>query len=278
MNPLGTGTLRGLVAGVLTAQIILTIFTFFAALANGWNTNSSSYFVFVIIGYIIAVAFATILGSLLGLLVGICMLPFERGTKGWLAALIGAAVPFMCSLLFGIPQYIWREMGSGFWNNTWFILIYIAFAIVGWQVNRERIKSAPPLHFQLLDTKLIVEYILQGQRGWNSSRYDIDRELLEKGYDPAEIEKAWAIIAEGLVWLDDKGNVRLGKPPSQKVFLPFLPRLTGGYAILYFMGLHFLSLFFTPLVYLPGIILTLIILVAYKRIPAVANTVAKIRI
>jgi hypothetical protein len=280
MDPIGTGTLRGMIAGILTTQILLTALGFIAALDNPSVIGSSSSLIFSIIGYIIVLIGSTILGSLLGLLIGICMLFFERGTRGWLVASIGASIPFLCSLLFGIPQAVLRDINYGHWNVTASALISICIAcgIVGWQVNSDLRKKAPPINFQAVGTEAIVQYILQGQRSWNSNRYDIDRELLEKGYDPAEIEKAWAIIAEGRVWLDDNGNLRKGKAPSTKSFLSFLPRLTGGYTILYFIGLHFLSLFFTPLIFLPGILLTLVFLVVYKRVPAVASAVAKIRI
>jgi hypothetical protein len=274
MSSIGIGALRGLVAGTILTQVLLTLILFISSFSDSSPDGGLFNFVLIVFYYFLLLIVSLVIGATLGIITGLVFLFFERGTKGWLAALIGGLVPLVCSVLFRLPQAALRDRGlAGI-----LVAICVTFAIVGWQINNELRKAQASNNPPPFGAESIVSYILRAQKRWNSSRYDIDSDLLQQGYDPVAIEAAWKTILDEQLWVDDEGIIQKGKPSALNPVLGFLPKLTGGYTILYFMGLHFLSLFLTPLIFLPVILLTLAFLVIYRRSPRLARIAAKIRI
>jgi hypothetical protein len=267
-----SGIKRNIVILLIVSQLLLISIAFCTMLndLSKGNFSITSYqYILVVLSIVLGVA-SLIVGAISGAIIGLCLGAYPKRLKGWQSVLIGGLVPFLCSLPFGLPIWATRDL---LWV-AFLATVCLAGGLVGWQLNNDLHRKNQLTAFQLGGIDGIVINILRSQQGWNSSRFNIDSELLEKGYDPAEIEQAWKIIADGKVWLDDNGNLRKGKRPTGRKRFPLLMGITGGNAISYFTILMFLSLFFTPFVFLPAFVITYILLVVRRqRVMKVAGIV-----
>jgi hypothetical protein len=263
MELVKSGIIRSIVAIVIASQLTLIAlclgFSIYDA-ARGYFYSSNYVSAMFVMNVLLGAASLTI-GTVMGTLIGGFLNLYKQGTANWLAAVVGGLIPLLSALSLTLLISDLRDE----YFFSYITVVCLACAVVGWQLNADLLRQTQLTAFQVSGTNEIVSYILRAQQGWNSSRYNIDNELLQRGYDPAEIEAAWVSVASGNFWLDANGDLHIGKPPSQRPIFGLLDGITGSHAIAYLTAWMFVSLFLTQFIFIPAFIATYLLLAARRQ-------------
>lgn len=257
------GVKRGAVGLFLLFQFFITFVMFISSLTS--LLNESGYFAGVgpaiLLVYLFIGGGAALGGTILGMITGVCITFLKKSGQASIAALIGGLLPLICSLPLRLPFLALRH----WYIAAPLILTCLLFAFIGRQIYNERFQQNPYFVSDEPGVETIARYILQAQKTWNSSRFDIDRALITQGHAPIKIEHAWKAIQSEQVWLDETGALRTGTPFIKKPTLLDKLNLETWQIVLYIMAAHCVTIFITPLVLIPIAVVTVVLLVLRYR-------------
>jgi hypothetical protein len=270
----------GIKRGAVGLFLLFQLFTTFLMLTASITIvlNESGYFPAIgpaiLLVYLFAGGGAALVGSILGAITGASVTCIKKSGQASLAALIGGLLPLVCSLPFRVPFLALRQ----WYIAAPLILTCLLFAFIARQIYNERFQQNPYFVSDEPGVETIARYILQAQKTWNSSRFDIDRALIAQGHAPLKIENAWKAIQSEQVWLDEAGVLRMGTPFVKKATLLDKLNLEIWQIALYIMVVHCVTIFVTPLVLVPIAIITAVLLVVRYRELQIIKSASKISV
>jgi hypothetical protein len=191
---------------------------------------------------------------------GFFLVWFPKGLKPWKAMFIGVAMAFVPTSWLLVILLLRLRYDESFYIIGIFFFIYALSGFLAWLINKSvldyvRRKTVFPSD---INRELVVQ-IWEAKKKWQVNRFDIDKELLGRGYPETEIETVWQIIQDGRVVEDDDGDLVVKTFQTRPVFLDWR-QIT-----LCLFIIHLAGIFFTPLFYLPALFVTVAVFLLQRR-------------
>jgi hypothetical protein len=257
---------RGAIAGLLIGQILGTILIFMYVLGTSLNrgyfhydfSDNLQHFISMYLSGI-SVPMCIICFGGLGMFLGFFLIWFPKGLKPWKAVLIGVLMPFIPTSWLLFPLLNNLQFVESLQVLSIFFFIYGLSGFLGWLLNKSvleylRQKTVFPSGIN----REVVLQIWEARKKWQVSRFDLDRELLGRGYPEIEIEMVWQVIQDEQVFEDEDGDLVVKTRQISSKF--------GGWRqiALSLFVIHLAGILLTPLFYLPAL-LTVIGIISFRK-------------